>query len=469
MPTLKDLRAAAGLSQTELASASGVSLETIKKIEAGKVERPHPATLRQLAAVLGQVPATLHSSRNGRVLDPGMVDNARRDQVPVLEIVPDPERAVAAGFVPLRQTMLTGTLDGPLAALTLHQRFGYRRTECDRVLEARYRFPLPGDAAVIRVSVRFGEVLVETSLVPRSEAEAQYAAARQSGRQAALTTRESPDVFTLQLTGLEPDQDVVVETTFLQLARPVGPGWELRVPLTVGPRYSRPDEAGNPAAGGQPLGVWRDPGHRFALDLLVRGAAEIASPTHPLVLGVEADGSQHVELERGSVLPDRDLVLTWRPQQAPEKPKLQVLVHEDLGEGMRYFLALVTPPAAEPLSVLDREITLLVDCSGSMAGPKWEACRWAVRRFLAGLRPSDTFNLGLFQSTCDWLAPAPLPGTNILSISTCRGACGCGSDCTLRAVPGRRRPAASGSNSSDAWPGWRKSKRQTRYANGMAA
>jgi len=32
MPTLRDLRLAAQLSQTELANASGVSLETIKKI-----------------------------------------------------------------------------------------------------------------------------------------------------------------------------------------------------------------------------------------------------------------------------------------------------------------------------------------------------------------------------------------------------------------------------------------------------
>src|SRR5207302_276264 len=146
----------------------------------------------------------------------GMVDNARRDHVPVLEILPDTEHPVRIAFVPLCETSLGGVIEGPLASLVLRQRFGYRRSECDRVLEARYRFPLPGDAAVTGVKIAFGEIVVETSLVPRAEAEAEYAAARQQGRQAALTTRESADVFTLQVTGLQPDQDVMVETCFLQ-------------------------------------------------------------------------------------------------------------------------------------------------------------------------------------------------------------------------------------------------------------
>jgi Ca-activated chloride channel homolog len=282
MPRLQDLRAVARLSQTELATASGVSIETIKKIEAGKVERPHPATLRQLAAVLGQVPAIVHGSRDGHVFDSGMLDNIGNHASPVFEVLPDSERKVPAGFVPLRRTTLTGTIDGPLAALTLTQVFGDRRADCDLVLEALYRFPLPGDAAVTGLVVRFGDVVVETDLMPRADAEAQYRTARQQGRRVALSARASTDVFTLRLTGLQPDQDVIVETTFLQVATPDGPGWELRLPLTIGPRYSRPDEAGTPGASGQPLGVWRDPGHRFDLDLVVRTDGIVASPSHSL-------------------------------------------------------------------------------------------------------------------------------------------------------------------------------------------
>jgi Ca-activated chloride channel family protein len=414
MPTLKDLRAAAGLSQNELANASGVSIEAIKKIESGKVERPHPATLRLLAAVLGQVPVVMNGSRNGPVFDSGMFDNARRNQCPCLQIVPDPKRGVLDGFVPLRQTTLSGSIVGPLAQLRLVQVFGYTRAECDRVIEAIYRFPLPGDAAVTSVQVHFGDVTVQTNLSERAEAERQYASAREEGRQAALATRESADVLTLQLAGLHPDQGVTVETSFVQAAMVDGPGWQLRVPLTIGPRYTRPDEGGSAASRGQPLQIWRDPRHRFSLDLRVKRAASIASLSHSLTISPSDDDEcQRVRLAEESVVPDRDLVLEWQPSRLASRPALDLVAHEDLAEGMRYFLALVTPPeTTREWPGVDREVLLLVDRSGSMDGPKWEACRWAVRRFVAGLTPNDRFNLGLFESHCVWLEAAAVAGTD---------------------------------------------------------
>jgi Ca-activated chloride channel family protein len=409
MPTLKDLRTDAGLSQNELANASGVSIETIKKIESGKVERPHPATLRLLAAVLGQRPAVMNGSRNGPVFDTGMFDNARRNHCACLQIVPDPKRGVLDGFVPLRETTLSGSIVGPLAQLQLVQVFSYTRAECDRVVEATYRFPLPGDAAVTAVRVHFGDVVVQTSLEERAEAERHYARAREQGRQAALATRESADVLTLQIAGLRPDQDVTVETSFVQAAEVDGAGWQLRVPLTIGPRYSRADESGSAASRGQPLQVWRDPRHRFSLDLRIKDAATIASTSHTLAISKLDDETQHVRLSDVSVVPDRDLVIGWQPRRLTVRPALDLVVHEDLDEGMRYFLALVTPPeVTRNWPGVDREVLLLVDRSGSMAGPKWEACRWAVRRFLAGLTPNDCFNLGLFESHSVWLEPVAM-------------------------------------------------------------
>ncbi len=46
-------RREAGLSQVELAEASGVAQSTIAGIEGGNHAKPHPRTLRKLAAALG--------------------------------------------------------------------------------------------------------------------------------------------------------------------------------------------------------------------------------------------------------------------------------------------------------------------------------------------------------------------------------------------------------------------------------
>lgn len=337
------------------------------------------------------------------MFDRGRFENSRPDGLPVLEIVaPEPGNVPVRLFVPLRRSELQGRLVGPLAELSLTQVFAYSRGECDRTLEAVYRFPLPGDAAVTRVSVTFGQVEIQAELKERERAEAEYEEARSEGRQAALATRESPDVFTLRLTGLEPEQEVRVTTHYVQLARPEGTGWSLRVPLTTAPRYVREDERGSRQAEGQPLALLRDPGHRFSLDLTLSDAVRVRSSTHGLEV-TGSGGERHVRLRDGEVVPDRDCVLTWSPLQEADRASLQVDWHHDAAGGYRYFLARVVPPA-EPPQDLAREVVLLVDHSGSMSGPKWEASDWAVTSFISGLTENDTFALGLFHDSTKWFS-----------------------------------------------------------------
>ena len=69
----------------------------------------------------------------------------------------------APWFVPLRGTELRGQVLGPLASLCVRHSYGYSREKCDQLLEAVYHFPLPGDAAVARLVVQFGEVEITAS------------------------------------------------------------------------------------------------------------------------------------------------------------------------------------------------------------------------------------------------------------------------------------------------------------------
>lgn len=241
------------------------------------------------------------------MFNPKAYENTRPDGFGVLEIVDEKEPRL---FVPLKRTDLRGEVMGPLASLRLTQVYGYTRGQCDKTLEAVYRFPLPGDAAVTSVVVSFGEVEITAELKERQQAEADYEEAKREGRQAALATRESPDVFTLQVAGLQPDQDITVVTSYVQLARVEGDNWSLRLPLTTAPRYVRSDELTSRYAQGQPLALLRDPGHRFQLDLTVRGVEAVTSRTHQLNLTPDDDGVQ-VRLQDGEVIPDRDCVLSW--------------------------------------------------------------------------------------------------------------------------------------------------------------
>ena len=268
---------------------------------------------------------------------PHLFENSRPDGFPVLEIA-ESEGATERLFVPLKRTVLGGEVVGPLAQLRLVQTFGYTKSQFDKSVEALYRFPLPGDAAVTGVVVRFGETQIEAHLAAREKAEEEYETAKQEGRQAALTTRESPDVFTLRLAGIQPDEEVTVETAYVQAARPAdGARWSLRVPLTTSPRYVRDDEAGDRGAQGQPLALLRDPGHRFSLDLALPGASDIRSDTHKLDITTQETSSadeplapplRRIRLAEGEVIPDRDLVLVWRPDAGGAAPPADTMPRE---------------------------------------------------------------------------------------------------------------------------------------------
>jgi len=328
------------------------------------------------------------------------VENAPEGGVAMLEVLGKDAQTMA--FVPMRRIEISGEVTGPVAGMQVVHVFSYTKQQCSRVIEAAYRFPLPGDAAVTGVSVRFGDVEIQAVLEPRAQAEKDYEDAKKDRRQAALVTREAADVFTLRVAGIKPGQEVRVETAFVQLARTEGFGWSLRIPLTVPVRYTRGDES--PAAGAaRPLAQAADPGYRASLDLTVFDASGVTSPTHALSL--ERDGTElHAHFESGDVLPDCDAVITWQPNGDTQRTTLSAFTAHR--EGRTPFLALVTPPSGEQ-RLIARELTVLVDHSGSMQGAKWDAADWAVKRLIGMLTEDDRFRIGVFHNTVTWWSDTP--------------------------------------------------------------
>lgn len=187
-------------------------------------------------------------------------------------------------FVPLRTTHLSGSILGPFADFTITHTFHFGSDQYPHTIEAVYRFPLPGDAAVNGVTVTFGTTVIEATLKAREKAEKEYENAKREGRSAAILTRELQNVFTLRVAGIAPDEDVVVRTHYLQIGEPEGVAFTYRVPLTTAPRYVRGDERLSRSAQAQPLAVMRDPGHRFSMEISAQGEASLTSTTHPLAL-----------------------------------------------------------------------------------------------------------------------------------------------------------------------------------------
>jgi len=327
-----------------------------------------------------------------------LYENSRPSGIGVLEVV-DPE-GEARLFVPLRKSHLSGEFQGPLGSLSLEQEFGFAKEELDRTIEAIYRFPLPGDAAVKKVTATIGDQVIETFIKERESAKDEYSRVFQEGRSGALLTRESADVFTLRITGISPGTDVRVVTEFVLLARTERKGWSLRFPLTIGPRFLRSDED-HPGIHGQPLLPSIDPHHRFSLELSLYQAGLVKSPSHSIE-SIEEEGVTRIRLQDGPIIPDRDLVLFWKPRTSIRDCHITTWVEGDDGSDDEFFIALVAPPEIPAVPAIPREIILILDHSGSMSGEKWACVQKAASSFLTTLRPEDSFNVCLFNHETAW-------------------------------------------------------------------
>ncbi len=325
---------------------------------------------------------------------------------------------------PLAHTRVVAQVSGNVAKVEVTQY--YANPSKDR-LEAIYAFPLPPNAAVTDMLFRIGDRVVLSEVKRREEAKKTYEAARSQGKTAALTEQERPNLFTQSVANVPPGAMVAVVLRYVHEVPYDDGRYVFHFPTTIGPRYI----PGSPTGGSSGPGWSPDtdrvpdasrvtppvlpPGKRSShdVDVLVRlvpGAAfeDVAAKSHRVVTGVDGDGARLVALAEDDRVPDKDLVLTWRP--AGSVPAAHALVQRERGGD---FVLLFAQPPAEvaPALVRPKELVFLVDKSGSMSGAPIERAKALIARALAALGPDDTFQVIAFDGAAQAMTAAPVPGT----------------------------------------------------------
>ncbi|MGZ4663753.1 MAG: VIT domain-containing protein [Frankiaceae bacterium] len=333
-----------------------------------------------------------------------------------LPIAPEPVEAkdlpgtgvLRAGtrVLPLRAVEIDAVVVGLAATTHVRQRFA---NPADAPIEVTYVFPLPGRAAVTSFAATLGSRRITGVLKERAAAREAYDLAVASGQRAAIAEEDRPEVFSTRVGNLMPGEDAVVE---LELTGPVAleaGEATYRFPLVVAERYT----AGT-ALPGEQSGLGRDhdtdavpdasrvtpPRHgpadeRPDLDIVVRldaaglSIANLRSTLHAAT--VEGTGGAiRLRLEAGQRL-DRDLLVRW--DVAGDRPEASALVVPDPSEPATgtWSLTIVPPASPDPASRSPRDVVLLLDRSGSMAGWKMVAARRAAARIVDSLDRDDRF------------------------------------------------------------------------------
>jgi Ca-activated chloride channel homolog len=289
----------------------------------------------------------------------------------------------------------------------------------DEPIEATYVFPLPDRAAVAAFTAVLGDRRIVGLLKERQEARDDYDAAIAAGQRAAIVEEDRPGVFTARVGNLRPGERGEVELTLVgPLPYDAGVA-TLRFPLVVAPRYIPGIPLGQPSAGD---GVAADtdlvpdasrispptllPGHpnpvRLELAATIDPAgfalSDLRSSLHTVRTERAGVSSVRVELRPGERL-DRDFILRFTLAGAgAETSALAVPDHPGASEGT--VAVTIVPPRPGPTS-RRRDVAVVIDRSGSMAGWKMVAARRAAARIVDGLGAGDRMAVLGFDDRID--------------------------------------------------------------------
>ena len=326
---------------------------------------------------------------------------------------------------PLLFTDVRMSVAGMVARVSVAQRFVNPTPEWR---EGVYVFPLPENAAVDHLQMRIGERVVDGVIRERGEARRTYEAAKAEGRKTSLVEQERPNLFTTSVANIGPGEEVIVAIEYQQTLRYDEGTFRLRFPLAVTPRYI-PGMPVAATAGGTgwspathavpdadrvtpPLADRRD-GYvnpvAIAIDLDAGFPLARLASTHHAMRIEELPGHRfRLALADGPVPAARDFELAWTPDVGAAPAT--ALFTETKG-GKTYALLMALPPAAAATDATrpPREVTYIVDTSGSMEGVSIAQARDALLLALDRLQPGDTFNVIEFNSTAAALFTAPMP------------------------------------------------------------
>jgi Ca-activated chloride channel homolog len=308
-------------------------------------------------------------------------------------------------------------VSGLVARVSVKQAF---RNSGQQWVEGVYIFPLPENAAVDRMRLHIGERFIEGEIREKEQAKKEYDKAKKAGKKASLVNQQRANLFTTAIANIAPGETVIVEIEYQQVLHYDEGVFSLRFPMTTTPRYIPGVPTGDRKGSGwaadttqvqdasliTPPFVVRSDSHKVRLQASINAGMAldfVGSRYHPVTVSKNG-ASYQLTFADANVPIDHDLELTWRPT-ALSAPRA-LLFSEDR-DSQTHLLLMLMPPDDVNAPVIDvpRELILVIDTSGSMHGTSIEQARKAVLLALAGLQPSDRFNVIQFNSVTHALFP----------------------------------------------------------------
>jgi Ca-activated chloride channel homolog len=313
----------------------------------------------------------------------------------------------------LKETRVNVAITGVIADVTVRQVY---ENHGARPLHARYVFPASTRAAVYGLTMTVGNVRTVATIKERQQAAREFEAAKREGKSASLLEQSRPNVFSMKVANVLPGDSIAVELRYTELLVPTDGVYEFVYPTVVGPRYSEKSESqaspGDEFVKAPYTRQGEAPRSEFHLAGVVSTGVplqELASPSHQVVVRSSNAGRADVVLADSERLGgNRDFILHYR--LAGTEIASGLLLYQ--GRDENFFLLMAEPPqAVEPNEMPRREYIFVLDVSGSMFGFPLDTAKQLMTELANVLRPSDVFNVVVFESGSEVFSPTSVAAT----------------------------------------------------------
>lgn len=314
-------------------------------------------------------------------------------------------------------TDIHAQVTGNVARVHVTQQFA---NTSDDWVAGLYVFPLSADSAVDELTMRLGDRTVRGEIHERGQAHALFNAASSAGKRASIVDQERPNLFSTSVANIAPHSSITVEIAYLETIPYRDARYTLRLPLAITPRYT-PGVSLEPSAplaavaariANAELGTTATPervtgeSQSTNIEIDLRPGFSIGSlrSLHHAVTVRDDESGRRIQLTGARIPADRDFELVWTP--AAVAGMQTAAFSEQLGTET-YALLLLTPPATATERPQRREVTFIIDTSGSMSGPSIEQARAALQMGVDRLNDGDQFNIIRFSNDATSLFEAP--------------------------------------------------------------
>jgi len=263
-------------------------------------------------------------------------------------------------------------------------------------IEGTYIFPIPADAAVTNFTLWMDGKAVQGKVLSAEEARRTYEEIVQSMRDPALLEYVDRGAVQARIFPIDAHSERRIELEYSQVLTAENGLVRYVYPLST-EKFSR------------------TPLESVSVNVDITSQTPIRavySPSHDIDISRQDDHHIAAGYEDENVLPDTDFVLYY---SLGDSEAFHLLTYRDPTDPVDvdgFFLLLLAPKPEADIAMLEKDVILVLDRSGSMEGDKFTQAQEALRYILKHLNKNDRFNIISFSTGMETYAQKLRPASD---------------------------------------------------------